>query len=128
MATTIPDLWPANFGSDVELTPAAILKVQAAKLAERTNGMVVGEVKTRVEGETVFTNFNLVAPALNNYRYKLFYIAHDFSDYPLNLTWPSEGEPIKVTTSEEFLVKLGEFLHSERTARIINSLIQHSQE
>ena len=127
MSSAIPDLWPADFGSLVKLTPEAILKVQATKLAERTGGSVVGEVKTRIEDGTVYSNFNLVAPALNNYRYKLFYIAHGFNPYPLDFV-STPSIPHSIQNEAQFLEKLGEILRAESTATIVNSLIQHSQE
>ncbi len=127
MPNTIPDLWPANFGEVAELSPEAILKVQASHLAQKTKGAVVGEVKTLVENGWVVSNFNLLAPALNNYRYKLFSITHQFEPYPINFYAPRTEEPRTISDEAQLLGQLSEVLQAEFTARIISSLIEHSQ-
>lgn len=128
MPQTIPDLWPKSFGTATELTPTAILKMQASKLAEKTGGIVLGEVQSSGQGETLRTDFNLIAPALSNYRYRLFSIVHPLENYPVEISGaPGQDAPVGARDEPEFLNGLSDILNSERTRRIIQSLIEHSQ-
>ncbi len=128
MPQTVPDLWPDNFGTTNELTPSVILKVQASNLASKTGGVVLGEVLSSTDGEHINITFYLVAPALNQYKYKLFLISHGFSYYPLTIFVSSRPGPIVVRNEAEFLERLREIFQSEETTRAIRFMIQHSRD
>ena len=74
---TIPDLWPtAALKVDVR-TPVAILRTQATRLGQRTQGLLVGEVTvTTGENNQVVLGLEVIVPALNNYRYRLLSVQH----------------------------------------------------
>ena len=82
MSNHIPDLWPKGLSATV-LSPRAILKAQGTKLAERTKGLLEGEVSTSgglKEGKPgVILELDIVAPVLNNYRHRVLtaWHAHD---------------------------------------------------
>ena len=68
--TQIPDLWPASVKVEI-LTPYAILRAQATKLTERTQGIVEGKVRSReVAPSLICHTFELLAPVLS-FRYTL---------------------------------------------------------
>lgn len=74
---TIPDLWPtAALKVDVR-TPVAILRTQATRLGQRTQGLLIGEVTiTTGENNQVVLGLEVIVPALNNYRYRLLSVQH----------------------------------------------------
>lgn len=129
MAQTIPDCWPDSFQAVADpLTPTSILKMQAAKLGEKTGGIILGEVQARVLGETIRSDFNLIVPALSNYRYRLLSITHGFEQYPVEIHGIPGREVLLSGNNEgEFLDALRQILQSESTRRVIESLIEHSQ-
>jgi hypothetical protein len=94
------DLWPEKLESEKIKPPVAILKEQASALAKKTRNLVEGKVYSE-EGETLSYSFNLVAPALNNYRYRLFQMRHDIRMYPLYLN--VELEIFKEIAETEYL-------------------------
>jgi len=91
-------------------------------------------------------SFYIVAPALGNYRYKLFMVRHDIDLYPVNIypdddimkevctvlpeqnVWVIQGnEATLVAKSEaEFIEILKLIFRSKRTASIIQALIAQS--
>jgi hypothetical protein len=65
------------------VTPAAILKTQAALLGEKTKGVLEAAVKTWTSAGNVYHEFVIVVPALDGYRYVLFRIHHPITLYPV---------------------------------------------
>jgi hypothetical protein len=131
MAKTIPDLWPQEeFGALGELPPVTILREQATHLGERTHNLVEAQVRTTAPSADHFLHhFELVAPALDNYTYPLFSVAHDIRLYPLTVDFhPSSSlsEGFKAQTQEEFLDRLRTIFASPETKRIIQALISQS--
>ena len=45
-STAIPDLWPEQIAETTEASPVSILNEQAARLSDKTQGLVEGEVST----------------------------------------------------------------------------------
>lgn len=119
------NLWPDAINVTAIIPPVVILREQAALLAERTKGLVRGEIESRTEPvdeveeylhqaispEELFTHVHtmyLVAPALDNYQYALLSVRHDFQPYPcaarfhpLPSTPPREGRLAQLTTERE---------------------------
>jgi hypothetical protein len=125
---TIPDLWPPDFGVSGPLPPVAILRGQAAALHERTKGLVMGDVRNVSEtpGRFLYA-FDLVAPALDDYRYTLFVIDHDINLYPVELLARRiRPEPYRAATPEQFESVLKEVLARDETLGVVPSLIAQS--
>lgn len=133
MANQIADLWPPEVGTGNKVVPPlAILRRQAAALADRTQGLLEGQVETLTEGDQFVHLFYIVAPSLG-YTYKLFGIRHGVSGYPVYPTdegrkrvFPAFGTaspPSKLDTPEEFSEWLKETLGSEETRRVVGSLL-----
>jgi hypothetical protein len=128
MPTTIPDLWPPDFGVSGPLPPVAILRGQAAALAEKTKGLVTADVRNWSETPGRFCYaFELIAPALDDYRYRLFVIDHDINLYPVELRAPIvRPDAYRAANPEEFESVLKDVLSKEETLRVVRSLIAQS--
>jgi hypothetical protein len=82
MPDPIEDLWP-DLNPIAIVTPASILKTQAAALSQKTRGLLQGEVETWSAEQTIYHQLTLVVPALENYRYSLLRIHHSPTLYPV---------------------------------------------
>jgi hypothetical protein len=153
MSISPRNLWPEDIAVTQVVAPVAILKEQASMLGERTMNLVEGRVKQNFSdsgglrfpkpsgksrathsGDDLYDSdfsydFDLVAPALNNYRYRLFSISHGVEFYPLLITNSAAltGDGIEVPHEEGFLAMLEMIFSSEKTKGIISSLIAQSR-
>jgi hypothetical protein len=89
MTTAIPDLWPETLKPDV-LSPVAILRTQAAKLSERTNGLLEADVVSSVvvdgEAQTRRYVLEITAPALGHRKFQVLAAEHSMTGaYPVKL-------------------------------------------
>lgn len=133
MSISPHNLWPEDIAVTGVVAPVTILKDQASVLGQRTKNLVEGRVKQGTGdplGNNKFSyDFDLVAPALNNYRYHLFSIWHGVEFYPLIISSSAAfpGVELEVPNEEEFLNALGSIFSSEKTRRVITSLIAQSR-
>jgi hypothetical protein len=137
------DLWPSDLDLKPVVSPAIILRTQAALLGKKTQGLVQGAVETRVSPQfasppMAYHIFYLVVPPLGNYRYALFKVHHSITAYyPVlideepqelqaepELVGPVRSKEIREgLQSEESLREwLRRTLSSEATKKIISSL------
>src|SRR6185436_9770992 len=135
MSISPRNLWPDDIAVTDAVAPVSLLKEQASLLGERTKNLVEGRVTPGLGKGAAFLiagrfnyDFDLVAPALNNYRYHLFSISHGVELYPLTIsgTEALDSEDIQVNNEEEFLNELKRIFSFEKTKRIISSLIAQS--
>lgn len=107
-------------------TPVSILREQATVLAEATRGVLAGEVaqlQTANNDEFVHV-LMIVAPALNNYRYRVLTIAHHVTLYPVVL---HDGEAtIECADEADFITDLEAVLSSQRVHKAIGALLAQS--
>lgn len=86
--TEIVDLWPDEIKVEKMIAPVTILRQQASLLGKKTKNIVQGKVED-AKGELSINPFNyvfhIVAPALNNYQYRLFKVSYGVSLYPLEM-------------------------------------------
>ena len=85
------NLWPEDIAVTDAVAPVSILKEQASLLGNRTRNLVEGSVSRRIDidsfgDDSFWYEFDLVAPALNRYQYRLFSIKHSINFYPLTIT------------------------------------------
>lgn len=119
------DLWPESFGSLEIETPLQILRKQASLVGTKTGNLLVGSVSRNVAADGDFQlSFYLVAPALDNYRYKLLQVWHGIGLYPV--TTMGVQRLIKLKNAEEFKEYLRSTFASEDTINIIRSLLVQS--
>jgi hypothetical protein len=141
------DLWPADIGyadDDVSGMPLGILKEQASLLGRRTKNIVRAEVIPRGPGiltgrKSFAYEFNIVAPFLEDYRFKLFAVRqHAMKMYPLDLIlddpdlisdlYPEEKSPLCLTIKDEetFEGLLINIFNATSTKNLIKLLINQS--
>src|SRR2546422_72654 len=83
MPNETPDFWPTDLKA-AATAPVAILRQQAALLGQKTHNLVEAQVETVSSPPYLIHNFVLVAPSLDNYRFKLFRIHHEIAPlYPV---------------------------------------------
>lgn len=135
MPTTIPDLWPADFGDPATPSPAGILRQQGLLLAQKTKNFVLGKLFTGADdGKTFVHSFALSAPLIGFER-PILSATHGLALYPVRIAMdpvicaggnPS-GEVREAATADEFLAVLGDIFQSEPTKAFIRSLLAQSQ-
>lgn len=125
------NLWP-DFVIETIKSPKAILKEQAGYLIAKTNNVLSADVETSHYKNDISHEFYVVAPALNNYRYRLFSVSHGIVNYyPLTVDWhnrmPWEGESqFKAENQQGFLDILGIIFNAPDPVKIISSLMSQS--
>lgn len=120
-------LWPDFKDNSIE-TPKNILEEQGKFLADHTKNILEAEISsTPIEGEDnkIVHHFDIVAPTLNNYKYRLLSINHSIDFYPLDITYKDSYQ--RVVNKEQFIKKLSTIFNDESTIRIITSLIAQSK-
>jgi hypothetical protein len=147
MENEIPDLW----GQDLKLeslTPVMVLNTQAEKLKQRTQGAVYAEVILRKSPKITEILFDLRAPAVHGYRFRLLKVRHgDVMVYPAavispNMILASRALPqpdlvpddherdisALAKSYEEFNKLIGVTFQSPLTRTLLDSLIAKSNE
>jgi hypothetical protein len=131
------DLWPQQLGTLPIKAPVTILKEQASILGTKTQNVVIAEV-THARGEAgrFAYDFDLVAPALQSYRFELFSIEYGIDLYPVYFTlegtlrneiMPDLKTKYATTQNEQgFLALLKQILNSNRTKQAILTLVAQS--
>jgi hypothetical protein len=134
MPNTIPDLWPNDIDVTEVLTPLAIMRYQAGQLRQRTKSLLEAEVDTEEpDGGKVVHHFDIVAPALDRYRYRLFTVSHDRAlVYPVTLSAPWQDDwnqrDEEASTQDEFVKRMAGLLTSDHVKSVIQSLVAQSNE
>lgn len=154
MSQATRDLWPDQIDVTSIVPPIVILREQATVLGERTKGLVRAEVDSTeqppkgieeyledaipAEARVVYVQtLYLVAPALDNYRYSLLSVSHDFQPYPCRVSFhpnPDRGlidhffGTMTIVSEGQFLQWLQVALNREETVRIIHGLISRVQQ
>lgn len=86
MATQIPDLWPQSAEPDAA-SPLVILRAQVHHLTQRTGGLLEANITTISTEDFLQHQFDVIAPAWNNYRTTLFKATHRSRiAYPVTIT------------------------------------------
>jgi hypothetical protein len=126
MAQTIPDLWPEIEQTQV-VPPVAILREQAALLGKKTNHLLEGRVVTSTNISGGFTHsFDIVAPTLDDYTYRLFSISHGVIPYPVETTEKDERgyfSSVSLASEQELLDYIRKILNSDDTKKVVGSLL-----
>lgn len=125
------DLW-GDIPEVLELTPRDMMREQAAYLEQKTRGLVTAEIA--IESEPIkkgtpnqTQTFYLVVPTMK-YRYELFSIYQKdvVRVYPVNFNVEDSNTEI-AHNEAEFIGYLQKILSSERTKRIIGSLLAQAK-
>lgn len=126
MTDSNDDLWPDLTGDSQVKSPYLILCEQAAKLGAKTSNIIEAEVTANPSDEG-YLNVRLMlrAPALNGYEYVLLSVNQSIELYPAYLA--DEYGTKEVKDEQEFKTSLEKLFKSDRTIKIINSLIAQSK-
>jgi hypothetical protein len=134
MPDDVLDLWPTTI-QVAPLTPRRVLELQAERLRQRTNGLLVAEIDSsgrqppndyhHWEGPVVVHKFEIVAPTLNGYRHQLLVCTHEKSfGYPVQVDSGSLPDEVTVASSQdEFIRVVKSILNANRTIALIESLL-----
>ena len=132
MANLIVDLWPEDIGvAEDMVSPASVLREQAALLGQKTKNLVQAEARMTGESKDAefAYSFYLLAPAMGSYRFHLFYILHPLDFYPLKFGCDYVEPTVEIIASEEGLLrKLRDVFAAEKTVRVIKAIIAQSKE
>jgi len=142
------NLWPAELEVTKLIPPVTILRQQASMLGQLTSNRVLGDVKARDEEGDVFTyDFYIVAPSLNNYRYKLLTISHSVDLYPVIIKVEESiykeipqfdnkvastvfekkiGMSLQLDSEPKFIEALRAIFNSSKAKRVISALLVQS--
>lgn len=99
-----------------------LLDQQAALLAEKTNGRLVGHLELGAAlSPRIKLRFMITVPTLSNYRYELFYVVREQLDvYPVQV-W--QGDEASTCSNREQLEDVvAAILRSDKTRRAIGQL------
>jgi len=127
----IQNLWP-DFNSETMPSPKKMMIEQAAFLKEKTNGRVYAKVVNdsvkyydEDDGDDVDIKllFQVVVPALGNYRYTLFRAVHGVRPYPVIITYGEKKFDIQ--NMEELTKTLSNIFNSEDTIKKISTLLSY---
>lgn len=137
------NLWPEDLGvKRIERrAPITILKEQASILGQKTGNLLKAEVvqdpRDFISSEKEFIySFIIVAPPLDNYRYRLFRIEHNVKFYPLLINPDYEImieiapelaqqsiDSIEANSEDEFLEILKKIFSAQKTRQVVESLL-----
>jgi hypothetical protein len=129
-------LWPETIQRTTIRAPVSILKEQASLLGQRTQNIVIADVRTLKlqHSRNMDYAFVIIAPALNEYTLWLFRISHDPTQlYPVEITSDvivPEGRVEGVwKASDEITFKslLKTLFSNTKTVSAIQSLLAQSE-
>lgn len=150
-------LWPSDIGSSAKIqAPLNVLKEQASLLGKMTKNLLEAEVESLSPINFFLDNdisektellkrrkdfvyaFNIVAPALDSYQYRLFSIVYDINLYPVNIYLDkdilhevqsssySSNKNLVAGSEDEFKTALKKIFGAKKTRRVIDTLISQS--
>jgi hypothetical protein len=135
------DLWPSDLDTVTTRAPVTILREQASLLGTKTKYILKAEIAitARQTGRRSFSYaFFLHAPALDDYRYRVFTIEYDVTLYPVlfqvdhaiaeELGFNFKTGTKSAATEEEFLSILGQILQSNKTRQVIAAILSQSMD
>ena len=148
MSESIQSLWPEQVRQRAQ-SPRQILRTQATALGLQTGGILLGEIKYKErEDETVTLDFDVVVPALDGYRHRLFSVAYKKEfPYPAMVNAPIFGsngrtflsrfmESGGITRSaancaendHDLMSLIGQVLHSPQVISAVQSLLARASD
>ena len=102
-------------------TPLSILREQAAALTQQTHGVLVGEATANPEGERIVVSLDIIAPGLNDYRYRVMRYEQPPEMYPGTLRMGGDGDII--SDESDFMASIKKILSSEKMKNVLTSLL-----
>lgn len=116
MEVEIPNLWPLDAIKVDVRTPLDILRAQAGQLQQASQGLLESQVNTTETEKGVAHQFDIIAPALGNYRHTIMTVRHS-GDMP----YPVQIQSIADVSYEEFKIKEQQITIQTRTPSLLSS-------
>lgn len=116
------DLWPDFQAPEAINSPVFLLKEQAAKLQQKTNGLVLAGLRPASAPDGSFwVGFDLYSPALGEYTYRLFEVTYPPQFFPVTL---HAGDGAQTAQSlDQFKTLLESVLRSPRTKQVVEAIM-----
>ena len=116
------DLWPDFQAPEAINSPVFLLKEQAAKLQQKTKGLVLAGLRPASAPDGSFwVGFDLSSPALGEYTYRLFEVTYPPQFFPITLTSADGTETAQSLGG--FKGALESVLRSPRTKQIVEAIM-----
>ena len=116
------DLWPEFQPPEAIGSPVFLLKEQAAKLQQKTKGLVLAGLRPASAPDGSFwVGFDLYSPALGEYTYRLFEVTYPPQLVPITVTY--EGQSETVQSLQAFRTVLESVLRSRRTKEVVEAIM-----
>jgi len=116
------DLWPDFQAPEAINSPVFLLKEQAAKLQQKTKGLVLAGLRPASAPDGSFwVGFDLYSPALSQYTYRLFEVTYPPWLFPITLT-DTDGSR-EAGTLDHFKAQLEVVLRSPRTKQVVEAIM-----
>jgi hypothetical protein len=116
------DLWPDFQAPESINSPVFLLKEQAAKLREKTRGLVLAGLRPASAPDGSFwVGFDLYSPALGEYTYHLFEVTYPPQFFPVRLTWGDQSQTAQ--NLEQFRGLLEAVLRSPQTRQVVEAIM-----
>jgi hypothetical protein len=109
------------------MTPMTVLKEQANLLDERTNGVLLCRVYVLAKSPNIELDMDVIAPALDSYRYTLLRVSHPVLLYPLEMTDLTREKQFLCANEQEFRRDLRQILSSPEVHKVISALLSQSK-
>jgi hypothetical protein len=136
------DLWPNDIAAPKKKAPVTILKDQASLLGNKTQGLVLADIK-KSDADSFYVGkklykkqfvykFYIVSPALENYRYNLFSMANGIDLYPVLFSVDEdigqelgleEDKPLTANSESEFIETIKKLFASKKTIKVVHSIL-----
>jgi hypothetical protein len=116
------DLWPDFQAPESINSPVFLLKEQAAKLQQKTKGLVRAGLRPASAPDGSFwVGFDLYSPALGEYTYHLFEVTYPPQFFPVTLTAADGSRTAQ--TLDQFKALLESVLRSPRTKQVVEAIM-----
>lgn len=120
-------LWGELPVVDAIRLPVIILREQATKLTELTNGLLQGEVTTRKVHDELRHNLLIVAPALDNYSFNVLSTRHGVIAYPVIINSFATQKEYNSSNEKEFVEAIANILSSAEVHKTLGALLAQSK-
>lgn len=119
------NLWGELPSGESLAVPSAILREQAEILTDHTKGLLVGKVVPggQAKDDSMLFHFDIVAPFLSDYRYRLISVHHPVTLYPVKMMDRLRSIETTSNSEEEFVDNLADTLASDETRHMIAVLL-----
>ncbi len=101
----------------------SILREQASALTQQTQGVLVGEATTKLQGDDLVVTLDVVVPGLNDYRYRVLMYEQPLEMYPGFFLAPVDDPGKTIADEASFVAAVKAALASQRVKNALTSLL-----